>query len=87
MLLHSSQAKVLVSQTQLAQNDIVEAIVSLPNGTPLQEVLLSDGLAKLNLNTLKILPENLALRLQQAEANAKLQHKNVWGDSCHASPH
>ncbi|MGG6269080.1 hypothetical protein ACQ4M3_32935 [Leptolyngbya sp. AN03gr2] len=87
MLLRPTQAKVMVSHTQLAQNDITEAIVSLPNGTPLQEVLLSDGLAKLNLNTLKTLPENLVLRLQQAEANAKLQHKNVWGDPRHASPH
>jgi hypothetical protein len=87
MLLRPAQAKVMVSHTQLTQNDITEAIVSLPNGTPLQEVLLSDGLAKLNLNTLNTLPENLVLRLQQAEANAKLQHKNVWGDPRHASPH
>ncbi|KAM3092537.1 hypothetical protein ACKFKG_22235 [Phormidesmis sp. 146-35] len=87
MLLRPAQAKVRVSHTQLVQHGITEAIVSLPNGTPLQEVLLSDGLAKLNPNNLKVLPENLVLRLQQAETNAKLQHKNVWGDPRHVSPH
>ena len=87
MLLRPAQAKVMVSHTQLAQNDITEAIVSLPNGTPLQEILLADGLAKLNPSTLKTLPGTLILRLQQAEANAKLQHKNVWGDPRYASPH
>jgi hypothetical protein len=35
MLLRPTQAKVVVNHTQLAQNDMTEAIVSLPNGTSL----------------------------------------------------
>lgn len=86
MLMQTTQAKVIVSHTQIYQSGITEAIVTLPNGTSLQEILLSDGLAKLNLNNLNTLPENLVFKLKQAEARAKLQHKNVWSDFRNASP-
>lgn len=86
MLMQTTQAKVIVSHMQMAQSGITEAIVTLPNGTSLQEILLSDGLAKLNLNNLNTLPENLGFKLKQAEARAKLQRKNVWGDFRNASP-
>ncbi|MBW4440377.1 MAG: hypothetical protein KME10_03905 [Plectolyngbya sp. WJT66-NPBG17] len=87
MLLQPAQTKVMLSHTQMTQNGVTTSIVSLPNGTSLQEILLSDGLAKLNLGDLNPLPEPLVLKLKQAETKAKLQHKNVWGDSHNASPH
>jgi len=86
MLLQPAQAKVMVSQERMSQGGVTDAIVSLPNGTSLQEILLTDGLAKLNLSNLNTLPENLVLKLKQAEAKAQLQHKNVWGESHNASP-
>lgn len=87
MLLQPAQAKVIIGHRRMAQSGVTASIVFLPNGTSLQEVLLSDGLAKLNVDDLNTLPENLVLKLKQAEAKAKLQHKNVWDDPHHASPH
>ncbi|MBE9009758.1 hypothetical protein IQ250_06025 [Pseudanabaenaceae cyanobacterium LEGE 13415] len=87
MLLQPARAQVVLGQTQIVQNGITDAIVTLPNGISLQEILLSDGLAKLSLNKFNRLPENLVLKLKQAEANAKRQHKNLWGDPPNASAH
>lgn len=56
-------------------------LIALPNGTLLQEVLLADGLAKLDANRLSSFPRSIRDRLQKAEAAARAQHKNVWGDS------
>jgi hypothetical protein len=56
MLLNSAQAKVNLSHTQSTHDDLIAAIVTLPNGTSLQEILLADGLAKLDLSALKTVP-------------------------------
>lgn len=85
MVLQPVRAQVMLSDAQVAQTGVTEAIVTLPNGTSLQEILLADGLAKVSLNTPNSLPENLMLKLKQAEANAKFQHKNVWGHPRNAS--
>lgn len=86
MLLQPAQVKVMVNHAQVTESGITEALVSLLNGTSLQEILLSDGLAKLDLSNLNSLPDNLVLKLKQAEAKAKLQHKNVWSAPWNASP-
>jgi hypothetical protein len=54
------------------------AIVRLPNGTLLQEILLAQGLAELDPNQ-KDLPIDVTHALQQAQLTAQQQHKNFWG--------
>lgn len=54
------------------------AIVRLPNGTLLQEILLAQGLAELD-SSQKHLPTDIAHALQQAQLSAQQQYKNFWG--------
>ena len=54
------------------------ALVELPNGTTLQQVLLEDGVAKLDDSTLEGLSSPEVTVLQEAQATAKSQHKNIW---------
>lgn len=54
------------------------ALVRLPNGTLLQEILLAQGLAELDPNQ-KDLPTDVAHALQQAQLTAQQQHQNFWG--------
>lgn len=54
------------------------AIVHLPNGTVLQEILLKQGLAQFDPNQ-KGLPPGIAHTLQQAQQSAQRQYKNIWG--------
>lgn len=63
----------------LGQSDGKEiALVKLPNGMTLQQVLLEDGVAKLNDSTLGSLPSAEVTVLQEAQASAKAQRKNIW---------
>jgi endonuclease YncB( thermonuclease family) len=79
MLLHSSGAKVQLTGIQsLGSSEEIQAIAQLPNGTPLQQVLLADGLAKLDHAQLKQLPLQFAQPFQKAEASARSQQKNIW---------
>lgn len=64
-----------------------QGLIALPNGTLLQEVLLADGLAQLEAKSLHLFPQSIRDRLQKAEATARAQHKNVWGDSQTALAH
>jgi Staphylococcal nuclease homologue len=81
LLLQSSNAQVDLLNVQPVKPGEVAAIVALPNGTSLQEILLTDGLAKLDSAQLVHLPQQTAQRLQQAEVQAKAQRKNVWGEN------
>lgn len=81
MLVKSSGGQVrLESVVPQSSRDQVRAIARLPNGTSLQEILLAGGLARINDQEISLLPENLATTLQQAQATAQAQHKNIWGD-------
>ena len=63
----------------IGQSDGKEiALVKLPNGMTLQQVLLEDGVAKLDDSTLGSLPSADVAMLQKAQASAKAQHKNIW---------
>ena len=75
MLIHASQNQVNI---QLLNPGSSLAIVRLPNGTLLQQVLLSQGLAEFDFSQ-KNLPTDIAQTLQQAQQNAQQQHKNLWG--------
>lgn len=78
MLLESNQGQVsveLLSQTPFGTR---LAVIELPNGTTLQEILLEDGVAKLDSDSLKTLPPEVVTTLKQAQASAQLQHKNIW---------
>lgn len=75
MLIQASQNQVDI---QFLPPDSSLAIVRLPNGTLLQEILLAQGLAELD-STQKDLPTDIAHALQQAQLTAQQQHKNFWG--------
>jgi endonuclease YncB( thermonuclease family) len=81
LLLKASNAQVALLNVQSIEPGEVAAIVTLPNGTSLQEILLADGLAKLDFPSLARLPQETTQRLQHAEAQAKAQRKNVWGEN------
>jgi len=75
MLIQASQNQVDI---QFLTPDSSLAIVRLPNGTLLQEILLAQGLAELDPSQ-KDLPTDVAHALQQAQLTAQQQHKNFWG--------
>lgn len=81
LLLKASNAQVAFFNVQPIKPGEIAAIVTLPNGTLLQEILLADGLAKLDFPPLARLPQETAQRLQHTEAQAKAQRKNVWGEN------
>lgn len=64
-----------------------QGLIALPNGTLLQEVLLADGLAKLDAKSLPTFPQSIRDRLQKAETAARAQHKNIWGEPQAALAH
>lgn len=76
-LLESAHGQVSVS-TMGSQSGKAFALVALPNGTTLQQVLLADGVAKLDNDGLRLLPADLSAKLQAAQALAKAQQKNIW---------
>lgn len=75
MLIQASHNQVDV---QFLPSNSSLAIVRLPNGTLLQEILLPQGLAELD-STQKDLPTDIAHALKQAQLSAQQQHKNFWG--------
>lgn len=75
MLIHASQNQVDI---QFLTTNSSLALVRLPNGTLLQEILLAQGLAELDPNQ-KDLPIDVVHALQQAQLTAQQQHKNFWG--------
>ncbi len=78
MVLQSSGGTVSLSYMQpLKFGREIRAIATLPNGTSLQQILLTDGLAKFDLS--QPLPIGLPQAFQAAEADARSQGKNVWG--------
>jgi|GEM_PF-4849846 len=81
LLLKASNAQVALLNTQPIKPGEITGIITLPNGTSLQEILLADGLAKLDFPPLVRLPQETTQRLQHAEAQAKAQRKNVWGEN------
>lgn len=78
MLLESSHGQVSVESLGQTPSDTHSAIIKLPNGTTLQEILLKDGVAKLDSDSLETLSPDVATTLKQAEALAQSQHKNIW---------
>lgn len=78
MLLESNQGQVSVESLGQTSSDTHLAIIKLPNGTTLQEILLKDGVAKLDSDSLETLPPEVSTTLKQAEALAQSQHKNIW---------
>jgi hypothetical protein len=78
MLVQNSPVTVrCASQCQPGQTE--KALVSLPNGTLLQSIILSDGVGQLDPQQLKQLPQTTATALSSAQALAQSQHRNIWG--------
>lgn len=75
MLIQASQNQVDI---QFLPPNSSLALVRLPNGTLLQEILLAQGLAELDPNQ-KTLPTDVAHALHKAQLTAQQQHKNFWG--------
>lgn len=72
----------IAEQTEAIQNSSPLGVIAhLPNGTSLQEILLFNGLVRLNEKELKAMPAQLVQKLRAAQASAQSQHKNIWGDS------
>jgi hypothetical protein len=74
-ILRTSRGQVFVSWMNQGT-----AVVSLPNGTMLQRILLSDGVAKTDPAQLALMPTDIANTLRQAELSAQQQHKNIWAE-------
>ena len=77
-LLESNQGQVSVTPVESFDNSGNSALIRLPNGTTLQEILLEDGVAKLDEIGLDAVPDDVATTLQKAQAAAQAQHKNIW---------
>ncbi|WP_017301007.1 hypothetical protein [Nodosilinea nodulosa] len=88
MLLEASRNQVKVT---LLDSDpaaaLPIALVQLPTGTYIQDIVLSDGVAKLDSATLGQMPRAAAAALQQAQAFAQGQHKNIWAKTTLSSGH
>jgi hypothetical protein len=79
MLVQASQNRVTVSFTEPKQPDsIASALVQLPSGAYVQQILLSEGIARIDRTRIDRIPTETAQILQQAEASAKAEHKNIW---------
>ncbi|NJP12559.1 MAG: hypothetical protein HC866_26385 [Leptolyngbyaceae cyanobacterium RU_5_1] len=79
-LIQASQGQIAVIATHPAPAGKEFALMRLPNGTLIQQVLLAEGLAKLDVQQVFGLPSNLRTVLQQAQTSAQQQHKNLWGN-------
>ncbi|MBW4489684.1 MAG: hypothetical protein KME12_18020 [Trichocoleus desertorum ATA4-8-CV12] len=75
MLIHAYQNQIDI---QFLSPESPLALVRLPSGTLLQQILLAQGLAELHPNQ-KNLPTEIVPMLQQAQHSARQQHKNRWG--------
>lgn len=79
-LIESTHGQVSVSPMGRSSSGESSALIELPNGTTLQQVLLEDGVAKLDSDGLSRFPAELSAKLQAAQATAQAQHKNIWSD-------
>ena len=79
-LLESTQGQVSVASIERSPSGEASALVELPSGTTIQQVLLEDGVAKLDDATLKLFPADVATKLQTAQSLAQAQHKNIWSE-------
>ncbi|MGB3199818.1 MAG: hypothetical protein WBA99_02880 [Nodosilinea sp.] len=79
MLLEASRNQVKVT---LLDSDpaaaLPIALMQLPTGTYVQDILLSDGVAELDPAQLGEMSKEVVDLLQQAQAVAQGQHKNIW---------
>jgi endonuclease YncB( thermonuclease family) len=80
-LLQASGGQVSVTVITDTPRGQTSALVKLPNGMLVQTILLAEGLAKLDRQQLSNLPPDVQTSLQQIQASAQQQHKNVWGQS------
>ena len=79
LLLQASAGKVSIQTVHRIQARQTLALVALPNGTLLQQILLAQGVAKLDRQQLSDLPPDVQIALQQAQESAQQEHKNSWG--------
>ena len=79
LLLQASEGQVLIQTMPHNPAGQPVALVKLPNGTLLQQILLAQGLAKLDPQQLSNLPPDIQIALQQAQTSAQQEHKNIWG--------
>ena len=77
-LLESTRGQVSVNTMGRSPSGEASALVELPNGTTLQQVLLEDGVAQLDNDSLSRFPADVSAKLQAAQAAAQSQHKNIW---------
>lgn len=84
-----SQANSILGMIVYASNNQVNvttlphssrALLQLPTGLLLQEILVREGFAKLDANQLKLLPKDTVTQLEQAQAKAKAEHQNLWSN-------
>lgn len=80
-LLQASSRQVSVTTIAYPPSRQILALVKLPNGTLIQTILLTEGLAKLDSQQVSSLPPDVLTSLQQAQRSAQQQHKNLWGKS------
>ena len=74
-LIESTHGQVSVSPMGRSSSGESSALIELPNGTTLQQVLLEDGVAKLDSDSLSRFPADLSAKLQAAQALAQAQRK------------
>lgn len=73
IVLRASQGRVAIEQTAPGL-----VVAKLSNGTMLQRILLSSGVAKTDPEQLARLPVAEAALLRSAEFSAQQQNKNIW---------
>jgi endonuclease YncB( thermonuclease family) len=79
MLVQASQNQVTVIFPEPEQPySTASALVQLPTGAYVQQILLSEGVAQLDRAQLNEIPTEIVQMFQQAEALAKAEHKNIW---------
>ncbi|MFE4105929.1 thermonuclease family protein [Almyronema epifaneia S1] len=79
MLVQASQNRVTISFTETKQPDsVASALVQLPTGAYVQQILLLEGVAQLDRTQPNSLPTETAQMFQQAEALAQAERKNIW---------
>jgi endonuclease YncB( thermonuclease family) len=76
MIVHASDNQ--VSVTTLPHSS--RALLRLPTGLLLQEILVRAGFAKLDAKQLSLLPQETVTQLEKAQAQARAQHQNLWDD-------
>jgi endonuclease YncB( thermonuclease family) len=79
LLLQASEGQVSIQTMPHNPAGQTGALVQLPNGALLQQILLAQGLAKLDPHQRSDLPPDIQIALQQAQTSAQQEHKNIWG--------